>query len=144
MIFFDGTYRLQRRKDFQTDTSVRKANAWRLRIINLTISQPEVKHLKPIIVVATHTGEGIFHTTCAESLGKRVCRDFNLDVKELLWIEHFPDRPERMYVATFKLLSYSGHENYYSIGWRPIRSNEVDAIRPFIPEAEDIDTHYVE
>lgn len=138
MIFYDGTYRLQRRNDKRTKHVSKWANAWRIRIINFSISQPEVKHLKPYAIIATETGKGIFKTTCAESLGKRICRDFNLDINEILWIEQYPDEPVQMYVATFTPKSYSDYEIFYSINWRPIRPNELEAINRFISEAENI------
>ncbi len=87
-------------------------------------------------MVATQTGEGIFKTTCAESLGKRICRDFNLKIDEILWVEHYPDEPA-LYVAIFSPKSYYGTEIFYSVDWRPIMPNELDAIRPLMPEIED-------
>lgn len=136
MIVFDGTYRLQRRDDPPSTSFVRWACSWRLRIIDLSMSRPGVKHIRPIIVVATQTGEGLFKTTCAESMGRRICRDFNLDISQILWIEHFPDNPDRMYVASFTPKSYFGPETFYNIDWRPIRSNEIEAINSFIPECD--------
>jgi hypothetical protein len=41
-----------------------------------------------------------------------------------------------MYVATFTPKSYFGTETYYAIDWRPIRSNELEAIKLFIPECD--------
>jgi len=140
MIFFDGTYRLQRRDDAPSTSMGRWACAWRLRLIDLSMSRPEVKHIKPIIVVATQTGEGLFKTTCAESMGRRICRDFTLDIDAILWIEHFPDNPDRMYVASFRPKSYLGHATFYDIDWRPIRPNELEAIKPFIPECDAVQT----
>ncbi len=99
-----------------------------------------MQHLRPNVVVATQTGEGIFKTTCAESLGKRICRDFDLKIDEILWIEHYPDEPA-LYVATFKPKSYFGTEIFYAVDWRPIRPNELEAIKPFIPETENIQCH---
>ena len=138
LIFFDGIYRLQRREDDKSNRTHKRADAWRVRIINLSISRPDVKHLRPIIIVASRTNEGIFQTTCAESIGKRICRDFNLKINEILWIEHYPDEPIPMYIAIFVPKSYIGPEIFYSVDWRPIRSNEIEAIRPFIPEAENV------
>jgi hypothetical protein len=105
-------------------------------LFDFSISHPDVKHLRPYAVVATQTGEGIFKTTCAESLGKRICRDFNLEIDGILWIEHYPDEPA-LYVAMFKPTSYFDNEIFYSIDWRPIRPNELQLIQPFIPEIED-------
>ncbi len=136
MIFFDGTYRLRRQENGPPISIGKWACSWRLRIIDFAMNQPDVKHLKPIVVVATQTGQSLFKTTCAESLGKRICRDFDLDINEILWIEHFPDEPHRMYVAAFTPKSYFGTETYYAIDWRPIRSNELEAIMLFIPECD--------
>jgi hypothetical protein len=138
LLYYDGTYRLQRRDDETSKPIGKWACAWRLRIIDLSLSRPDVKHLKPIIVVATQTGEGLFKTTCAESLGRKICGDFNLDVNEILWIEHFPSKLEQMYVAVFTPKHYIGPELFYNIDWRPIRSNELETIRLYIPESDTI------
>ena len=114
------------------------ACSWRLRLFDFSIRQPDVKHLRPYAVVATQTGEGFFKTTCAESLGKRICRDFNLAIDEILWIEHYPDEPA-LYVANFKPKSYLGNEIFYTIDWRPIRPNELQVIQSFIPEIENFE-----
>jgi hypothetical protein len=136
LILFDGTYRLERREDKSSNGDRKRACSWRLRLFDFSISHPDVKHLRPYAVVATQTGEGIFKTTCAESLGKRICRDFNLEINGILWIEHYPDEPA-LYVAMFKPTSYFDNEIFYSIDWRPIRPNELQLIQPFIPEIED-------
>ncbi|MBU0987151.1 MAG: hypothetical protein KKH68_07845 [Proteobacteria bacterium] len=138
MIFFDGTYRLQRQEDAPSSSIGKWACSWRLRIVDLSMNQPDIKHLRPYIVVATQTGQGLFKTTCAESLGKRICRDFDLDISQILWVEHFPGEPDRMYVASFRPKSFFGPEIFYSIDWRPIRTNEIEAIRPFIPECKAV------
>ncbi len=44
-------------------------------------------------------------------------------------------------VATFKPKSYFGTEIFYAVDWRPIRPNELEAIKPFIPETENIQYH---
>ena len=136
MIIFDGTYGLQRREDKSSNADRNWACSWRLRLFDFSISYPNVKHLRPYAIVATQTGEGIFKTTCAESLGKRICRDFKLEIDEILWIEHYPDEPA-LYVAMFKPKSYLGNEIFYTIDWRPIRPNELRVIQPFIPEIKN-------
>ena len=135
MIIFDGTYRLQRQEDKSSNADRNWACSWRLKLFDFTMSHPDVKHLKPYAVVATQTGGGFFKTTCAESLGKRICRDFNLEIEEILWIEHYPEEPA-LYVAMFKPKSYIGNEILYTIDWRPIRPNELQVIQPFVPEIE--------
>jgi hypothetical protein len=136
LIIFDGTYRLQRREDKSSGAALDWACSWRLRLFDFSISHPDVKHLRPYAIVATQTGEGFFKTTCAESLGKRICRDFDLEIDEITWIEHYPDEPA-LYVAIFKPKSYFGNEIFYAIDWRPIRPNELQVVQPFIPEIEN-------
>jgi hypothetical protein len=136
MIFFDGTYRLQQAKSFKTAPIRQWAYAWRIRIINLSISQPEVAHLKPYLVFATQSGGGVFKSNCAESLGKRICRDFDLNVREILWIEQFNLDHGRMLVATFSPQEHFESHLSYHIAWRSIRPNELGLLKAFIPASE--------
>jgi len=80
---------LQRQENASQATVGKWACSWWLRIIDFSMDHPGVQYLKPHVIIATQTGEGIFKTTCAESLGKRICRDFNLKIDEVLWIEHY-------------------------------------------------------
>ena len=134
MIFYDGTYRLQREKKRKTIISGRYAPAWRIRIIDFTLSLPEVRHLKPTAVVATSLSDESFKANCAESIGKRICRDFNLKVSNTLWIENIEDNPAKVYTATFKLRPSFGFDLFYDIKWRPSSPNEIKAVGQYIPE----------
>jgi len=134
MISYDGTYRLRTPNTTKSASADACACAWRLRIIDLSLSRPEVRHLRPLVVVATPTGNGIFKSSCAETLGKRICRDFDLSVEEVIWVEYFLHRHEKMCVATFRPKYHLGPQTFYSIRWRPIRSNERETIRPFVDE----------
>ena len=136
MIFFDGTYRLGRRDAYRRNSKSRKNQAWRIRIIDFTLALPDIKHLKPHAVVATPSEPGIFATHCADSLGRQILTDFNLKAEETLWVEQFQKDPEKMYVAVFTAKSSFGPEVYHRIDWHPIMANELNAIKPFIPEAD--------
>ena len=137
MIYYDGIYRL---KPLDTDKiPIRQwTAAWRVRIIDLSFNRPEVQYLRPRVVVAVQTGAGSMKTSCAESLGRRICRDFDLNTEQILWVEQFKENPERYYVATFIQRPYMGPENWDSVTWRPVRPNEISAIKPFIPEIAQI------
>ena len=138
MIIYDGTYRF-RKPNKQGDTSISQWRwAWRIRIIDLNLSRPEVRHLKPIVIVASQTDISSCLTSCAESIGKRISRDFNLDVSHVLWVEYFPNKLTNWYVAVFTPKSRFGPDIFYSIHWRPIRPNEIDVIKKYIPEIDDI------
>ena len=136
MIFYDGTYRLQPHGG-TGKLSIRKGPyAWRVRIINLSISNPEIAHLRPYIVFATPSGDGIFKTNCAESLGKKICRDFNLDVSGILWVEKLQENIGNLLVAVFTPKEHFGPDVFYTVHWRPIRPNEYETLKAFIPESE--------
>ena len=135
MIYFDGTYRLKPLDE--KSVPIRKwQNAWRVRIIDLALSRPDVKFLRSKIVIAVRTGGKTLKTTCAESLGKRILRDFQLNAQEILWVEQLPEDPPRFYAAAFTSRPYMGSESYDSVAWRPVLDNELDAIKDYIPELE--------
>ena len=138
MIFFDGTYRLRVGTDGSARSRLKSAYAWRVRIINLSLGQPGIRHLRPFIVFINPEGAGIFKTNCAESLGKKICRDFNLNIPQTLWLELFPDTTDKIYAAVFTPTFSYGPETFYNIDWRPMRSNELTAIAPFIDEITDL------
>ena len=115
--------------------------AWRIRVINLMMAQAKVRYLKPMIVVANQSGLATSLISCAESIGKKISRDFNLNVSEVLWIEHFPNNPKNWLVATFALKSGFGPGSNYYIRWRPIRPNEFEVIKPFIPDIDNPDQY---
>lgn len=115
MIFFDGTYRLPAGADGTVKTRQKSAYAWRVRIINLSLAQPGIRHLRPFIVFTSPEGDGIFKTNCAESLGKSIFRDFNLNMPETLWLELFPDTSEKIFAAVFTPRFSYGPEIFYNI-----------------------------
>jgi hypothetical protein len=98
------------------------------------MSQPDVRHLRPIVVYVVQAGDCSLRTTCAESLGKRICRDFDLHVDNILWVEQLPREMNDCYVASFMQRPYMGPEPYDSVAWRPVLRNELSALKAFIPE----------
>ena len=128
MIVFDGTYRLERKED--PGATPAHACAWRVKIIDLASSDSLYPHIRPFAVLAISQESGIFKTSCAESLGKRICADFDLKVDDLLWVEAFPDLPDSLYVAVFDPRYYDGQAHYH-ITWRPILANERTAVAPW-------------
>ncbi len=136
MIVYDGTYRLQPDAERVLKPRTKWVCAWRVRIINLTVDQPAVQHLKPTIVVANQTGLATSLTSCAEAVGKKISLDFKLDIKKVLWIEHIPSKPGRWYTAVFTPKSAFGSDINYSIQWRPARPNEINLIKPSIPDID--------
>jgi len=58
-------------------------------------------------------------------------------MQKVLWVELFATEPKKLYVAAFKVKSRYGTEIFYEVQWRRIRSNEMETIKPFVPEIED-------
>ena len=139
MIVYDGIYRLPTGMDQGFKPRAQWEYALQVRIVNLGLVPSAVEHLKSMIVVANQSGSKPCLTSCAESIGKKISRDFNLDVSRVLWVEHFPNNLKQWYVAAFKPKSSFGPDINYHIQWRPIRPNEIDIIKPFIPEIDDED-----
>ena len=136
MIVYDGIYRLptEASQDFKPRTQWEYA--WQVRIINLGLSQPTVEHIKPKIVAVNQTGSKPCLTSCAESIGKKISRDFDLVISRVLWIEHFPNNLNQWFAAAFKPKSSFGPHIDYLIQWRPIRPKEIDVIKQFISEID--------
>jgi hypothetical protein len=91
-----------------------------------------------MIVVVNQTGGKPCLTSCAESIGKRISRDFNLVIPRVLWVEHFPNPLNPWCAAVFTPKLGFGPDINYSIQWRPLRPNEVEIIKPFIWEVGNL------
>jgi hypothetical protein len=138
MIVYDGTYRLEPDTERGLKPGPTRVCTWHVRIINLTVGQPAVQHLRPTIVIANQTGLATCLTSCAEAVGKKISRDFKLNIKKVLWIEHTPSKPGRWCTAVLSPRSAFGSDITYRIQWRPARPNEISLLKPFIPDIDDI------
>ena len=96
----------------------------RLRIVDLALKTPSVMHMKRHVVVAEDISEGPRRRICAESLGRHIFREFNLELKRTLWIECDPFLKEAFHVAQFTPAYHDGQEVIYAIEWRPLLSSE--------------------
>jgi hypothetical protein len=136
MIFFDGNYRFKPFEEAESKPIKDWEYSWRVRIINFGLGQYEqgVQFLRPIIIIAVQNGGRLLKTNCAESLGRRICRDFELNVEEILWIEYFPSDSEPLKVASFQPRTLMGPNTFYTVSWRVARPNELMAIEAFIPD----------
>ncbi len=134
MIIFDGTYRW---KTPMTPSSRGFRKKWEmscdLKVIDLSLSQPDVTHLKRYVVVASETTPGPMKTSVANTMGMRIFRDFQLNRHNVLWIEGRLNHLESLEVALFFPDPESGMETRYRISWRPILPNELLLIRTFLP-----------
>jgi len=100
-----------------------------LTIIDTSKGRPGVYSIKPVIVLLSDTGEGYSAKNYFQDLAKSVCRDFNLDIPKVLWIEYHSPEPANMEVAMFKPLTKIGKETIYSVKWRPPMPNEIKELK---------------
>ena len=138
MILFDGKYGWSGKKLSKRNPISWWAGAYWLKIIDLGSANPDVVMLKPIVVIVSDTGEGASATNCAPDLVKSVCQDFNLDIKKVLWMEYHSETTPYLNVAKFIPMAEIREETLYTVAWRSIRPNELDMIKPYFPEAENM------
>jgi hypothetical protein len=142
LIIFEGKYSWSGKKQSELRPVSWWAGAYWLKIIDLSrsgaASRAGVRILKPVVVIVSDTGEGASATNCAPELVKSVCRDFNLDIKKILWIECHPGPPLRMEAGKFKAVTRIHEDILYAVDWRPVRDDELEMIRTFSPEAANI------
>lgn len=139
MIIYDGIYhwgppdRPHPAADGQSD------HAWSVRVIDFTRARPGIRFLKPYAVFATPAAARDYLVTCAQGLGQSILNDFDLAAQQVLWVEYFKKDPGRLHVALFKPVPRAGRDLFFVAGWRGIRPNELQTIRPFVPEAQFIE-----
>lgn len=131
MLIYNNTYTW---KGPEIEKSLLWLISCRLWIIDLSLSNPDVLFLKSKVVVASDLNDGPKRKICAESLGKQIYTDFNLDIRRTLWIEYDPALPSKLAVAVLKPKYHDGLELIYSIDWRKLMEFEVDIVKKYIPE----------
>ncbi|WP_300666845.1 hypothetical protein [Desulfoluna sp.] len=88
--------------------------------------------MKRHVVMAEDISEGPRRRICAESLGRHIFSEFNLNIKRTLWIECDPFLKETFHAAHFTPAYHDGQEIIYTIDWRPLFTAEKTAMRPHL------------
>ena len=135
MIIYNGKYNWSGKKKKTFRPITWWPGSYLLTIIDTSKGRPGVYSIKPVIVLLSDTGEGYSARNHFQNLAKSVCRDFNLDISKVLWIEyHSPPSTgaEHMEVAMLKPLTRIGREIIYSVKWRPVRPNEMEELKNFL------------
>jgi hypothetical protein len=135
MMIFDGKYGWTGKKTSPVHPVNWWAGAYWLKIIDLSCRYKDVRMLKPIAVIVSDTGEGASATNYASDLVKSVCRDFNLNIDKIIWIEYHSGPPPSMEVAKFKPVTSINNEVFYQTAWREIRLDELKMIQAWSSEA---------
>ncbi|GBC59663.1 hypothetical protein DENIS_0604 [Desulfonema ishimotonii] len=138
MIFYDTIYRLNAQDKKASEAPENPSCAWRLRVIDFAAGAPDVVFLRPFIAVTFPLHKRIFPKSCLECMGEKIFSELMLSIPHLIWLECFPDLPEKMYTARFRQKSAGETDLLYTVTWRASLPNEIDAIRHFIPEITDV------
>lgn len=137
-IIFDDRYEWSGKKTGRRNPVNWWGGACHLKILDLAAGKSGVPMIKPIVIIIKDTSEGSSSKICAPELVKYVCRDFQLDIHKLLWIEYNPVPEPGFEVARFQPVAEISDETLYTVNWRPIRPNELEMIKPFCQEASQI------
>ncbi|MCG8471387.1 MAG: hypothetical protein MI742_05965 [Desulfobacterales bacterium] len=103
----------------------------KLKIVDLASALEGTIPFKRHLVLAEDISEGPLRRICAESLGRRIFKAFNLDIRRTLWIEFDPKLPKRYHVAHFTPAYHDGQEIIYTIEWRPLMPGEKKLLHAF-------------
>lgn len=134
MIIFDGKYEWDGKKRSSSPPISWWPGSYRLRIVDLKDLMPDVLHIKPYVCILSDTGHGYSIKNTFEKFAIAVCRDFNLDVDKVLWIENFPGKDKAMCAAMVTPVGAVGGETLYSTTWRPVRPNELQLLNTYLTE----------
>lgn len=134
MLVFNGTFRVENSFSNAEKSASGELLSCYLRIIDLSLSRPDICYLKPSIVVAANTSLSPQDLTCIESMGKKIFENFDLELRRTLWIEMDDDDTSLMSVAMLTPTSRS-RQDMYDISFRPLMYNELVMLSPFIPES---------
>jgi hypothetical protein len=128
VILYDGPYRWKG----STASKKRPISWWRsaytLRIVDVSRDSRDVVFLKPHMVLFADTGEGASVTNCLPELAKQICKDFDLDLNRVVWVEDRPDADERFRVAMFRPVARLSGDILYQVAWRSAAPGELDLI----------------
>ena len=96
----------------------------KLKIVDLQKAIPQATPMKTHLVLAEDISDGPTRRICAESLGRKIFKEFDLDIRRTLWVEYDPMLKEGHHVADFRPGYHDGQEMIYTINWRPLLPGE--------------------
>lgn len=131
MLIYNDIFTWEGPKTDNKNLWLKSCHLW---VIDLSSPDNNVEYLKPVIIVAMDKSDGPKRKICAETLGKQIFSDFNLDMKRTLWVEYDPDTTNKIMAANFKPKYHDGSELIYSIEWRAVTDYELNIISSHIPE----------
>lgn len=128
MAIFNGRYSWNGKKDNNKDPISWFPGAYDLKIVNLSIDQSGVTHIKPYLCIFTNTGKGYSVSANPERFAKRICEDFSLDIEKVLWVEQIEIDSGSYEIITFKKRGQLGEDMFYAMEKRKPMPNELNLI----------------
>ena len=138
MIIYDSKYSWNGKKEDEKTPVSWWPGACRLKIVDRSRMMEKLNVIlaKPVLVMTAETGEGYSVKSHYQDLAKAVCRDFFLDIKRVMWVEYYPDRPDQIDMVLFDPITRIGDEVQYSVRFRPVTEKEFAEINMYLPESE--------
>ena len=121
----------------------------RLRIYDLRKRKEKgVAHLKPIIVIISDLPDEtdwaptkMTVKSCASHIASNVVKEFNIDPNRMMWIEHYPEPPEKDLIRysreRFDLAEFTWHDlDATKTVWNPLPRAMEDLVKRLMAEAD--------
>lgn len=129
MLIHDGRYTWPPPGDIRARPVSWWTSCYRVQIFDLRRRGAAVHVLQPYLVVLTDTGEGASAENCLPELAKHICRDFQLPLDRVRWIEQRAGSPPQFDVITLAPLTSVGDEPFFRGTRRPADSREAQLVR---------------
>lgn len=129
MAIFDGRYSWDGTKDDNREPISWFPGAYDIKIINLSLYQKAITHLKPYLCIFTNTGKGYSVSANPEKFAKRICEEFSLKIDKVIWVEQTEIDSDNYDIITFKKRGQLGENTFYSMEKRNPMPNELNIIK---------------
>ena len=134
MSIYSGRYRWDGTKKNNQDPIAWSPGAYDVRIFEQIKAVGTVEYLKPYICVYSKTGEGHSISAKPEKFAKQICRDFNLDIERVLWVEDHLSGDYRYEVVMFTRTARVGDLFFYRTDKRKALNREINMIESELVE----------
>ena len=138
MVIFDGKYTWDGTKRSHENPISWWPGSYKVKLVNLTDKYSGAIMFKPYICMFSNLGDHLSVSGSTQNFVKKICRDFGLDLKRVLWVEHYPGSPGRMEVLSFKKITRVLDDVFYAVTRRSVRQNELLLIGSVFEEAKHV------
>lgn len=128
MTVFNGRYRWDGTKRDDLDPIAWFPGAYDVKILECSGLPGKVRLPKPYLCLYARTGEGQSISAHPEKFAKRLCRDFQLEIERVFWVEDLLTARDRYEVVSFIPVLKIGGIPFYRTAKRKASAHEVEVI----------------